>query len=196
MVEVLVSLSIVGLMASLIFPAMRHQIRKSKLGAGSSAISSHLLKSRFEAMKLGLPIVVVPDYVEQGLFAFVDADGDLAFDEEERQLYRLSVPGSQGLSFMGPDGQIGSADDPAESVVGFTEVGAGSSLRVAVFDPDGSIRDPGAFRLADGRQPQRNVLEIRVEPRATARVSVLKFLYEGPDGDGFYPSGAGIWEWY
>jgi hypothetical protein len=93
---------------------------------------------------------------------------------------------------MGPGGSPGTAADPAESVDGLTVV-AGTNLRVMVFGPDGSIRDPGALRIADAREPRRNVLEVRVAPQATARVEVRKYVYEDLV---FRPYGAGLWEWY
>ena len=72
----------------------------------------------------------------------------------------------------------------------------GPELFAAVFEPDGSIRDIGAFRIADDRGDPRNTLEVRVAPRATARIEVRKFVFGGPSGDDFYPAGAGLWKWY
>ena len=98
--------------------------------------------------------------------------------------------------FMGPNLVPGTDAAPGQSVDGLTPSG---TLRVAVFQPDGSIEDPGAFRLADGKTPEANVFEIRIEPAATARIEIRKWLYggvSGSDPDAFFPAGGGVWKWY
>ncbi len=134
----------------------------------------------------------MPDYGEGSLLAFVDENEDLLFDPGENELFSLPLT----VHLMGPNQVRGTPEDPSESVLGLTPIGGESALRVAVFLPDGSIRDAGAFRLADGKQPQPNVLEVRVEPAATARVEIRKYLFAGTNGAGFYSSGGGTWQWY
>ena len=77
---------------------------------------------------------------------------------------------------------------------------------VAVFEPDGSIRDAGAFRLAMARfdrddDTQGNFFEIQVCPRATARIEVRKFVPRPAVGSpGYYPRdstpGRPNWKWF
>ena len=60
-----------------------------------------------------------------------------------------------------------------------------------VFLTDGSVDEPGAFRIADIRG---NFLEIRVEPKATARVQVRK--WDEAEGDWYTrDQGGKAWEW-
>ena len=78
----------------------------------------------------------------------------------------------------------------------------GSSRPVAVLLPDGSIRSEGGFRIADARG---NFFEVRIEPRATARIEIRKYYETPPFGGGvsdFYPrgkdsvTGENLWKWY
>ena len=77
----------------------------------------------------------------------------------------------------------------------------GGSPNAVVFQPGGSVRDSGAIRFGDKRG---NILEVRVEPRSTARVEIRKFHPDPPWGGppGFFPagrhegSGKPMWEWY
>ena len=194
LVEVLVVLTVTTIIGAIGVPALNRQIQRSKLVGASAEFSVHLLRARMEAVKLGFPVVVMPDYARRGFTAFRDEDGDLTLDAGEKRIFDLAVPGTGSYIYlMGPDGQEGSEANPAQSADGLTAAG---SLRVAVFEPDGSIRDPGAFRIADGKQPRGNTLEVRVGPRATARIETGKYVYDGPDGTGFYPSGEGVWKWY
>ncbi len=60
-----------------------------------------------------------------------------------------------------------------------------------VFLPDGSVQQPGALRIADVRG---NFLEVRVEPRATARVQVRK--WDETDSEWYTRNQGGkAWEW-
>jgi hypothetical protein len=74
---------------------------------------------------------------------------------------------------------------------------------VAVFEPDGSVRDAGGIRISDGKNPA-NVFEVRIDPPATARVEILKFVYGdnrginpelAPHGS-WFGQGGNMWEWY
>jgi Tfp pilus assembly protein FimT len=203
LVEALIVFVIIAVIGGMAFPAARRQIWRAKLLSRSEEMSVHMLLARMEAMKHGFPVVVVPDYDSQTLVAFVDEDDDLAQDPLERQVYALGAgsSGHERILFMGPNGVPGTAAAPGESVVGFTPVGGGSALQVAVFEPDGSIRDIGAFRFADDRGDPRNTLEVRVAPQSTARIEVRKYVYGGSctGADAptcFHPAGAGLWQWY
>ena len=205
LLEMLLVLAIVIVIAGLGIPALQLMLTRSKLQGSAREISIQLGSARVAAMRLGRNVVVRPDYVAQTLVSFVDEDGDLTVDLNEEELAALPIPGSggpRGVYLMGPNGIAGTADEPAQSVDGLTQV-AGENLRVAVFLPDGSIRDTGGLRISDGKD-QANVFEVRIEPAATARVEVLKFVYDdvsglnphgGPAGS-WFPQGGNNWPWY
>jgi hypothetical protein len=98
-----------------------------------------------------------------------------------------------GVFFMGPDLIVGVDGAHAQSLDGLTLV---AGTPVAVFEPNGSIRDVGAIRLGDGKAPRANIFEIRIEPEATARIERRKWIYGEGGSDAFLPSGGGTWTWY
>jgi len=199
LVELLIVSAVLMVIAALGIPELRHMIVRAKLTGAASESAAHFMLARMEAIKRGKPVVVVPEYQTVAFLGFVDQDDDLVLDAGEEVLFDPRIPadsGQRSIYFVGPNGAIGTAEAPAESVWGFTAVG-GSALRVAVFDPDGSIRDEGGIRIGDSQAPRRNIFEIRVTPQATARVEIRKYAWEGAGGPpDFYPAGAGLWEWY
>jgi hypothetical protein len=75
-----------------------------------------------------------------------------------------------------------------------------------IFQPDGSVEAPGGIRISDGKDPS-NVFEVRVDPPATARVEILKFVYDdtrglmhleevGDPAGSWFGQGGNVWEWY
>jgi prepilin-type N-terminal cleavage/methylation domain-containing protein len=192
--ELLVVLVLLAVAATFGAPASVQMFGRTKLQGASNEVAAHLQMARLEAMKLGRTVVVVPDYAGGRLFSYRDENDNLSFDAGvDRVVFNLPVPsdaGRSGVAFMGPDGVTGTALAPAQSVEGLTLL-SGGQLRAAVFQRDGSIRHPGAFRFADGKQPKANVLEVRVAPQATARVEVRKYV----DGS-FQSYGSGLWQWY
>lgn len=196
LLELLIVLSFIVILSAVGFPALQQMFTRSKLTGSAREISSHLLNARVQALRRGRSVVVRPSYATKSLVAFVDENDDQVQDPTELQIYNLDIPGTGegNIYLMGENGIEGADNSPAESVDGFTAVGANF---VAVFDPDGTIRDFGAFRISDGGTPP-NVFEVRVEPRATARLRTLKYVYDGPEGDDFYTEGQGVnvWEWY
>jgi hypothetical protein len=182
-------------------PALNQQMVRGRLVGACDQVATHLHNARLEAMKKGFPVVVEPDYDSQRMVAFLDDQiQNLNLDPGEDIVFDLAVPGDMsqsGVYFMGPDLVMATPGAPAQSVDGLTSVGG--PYRAAVFDPDGSIRDLGAFRFCDGKSPRANIFEIRIEPEATARIEVRKWIYGGPDGlgtDTFLSAGGGTWTWY
>lgn len=194
LLELLIVVTIILVLAGIGYPALHMMLVRSKLTGSAREMVAHFSSARIEAMRLGRSVVVVPDYDRQVLLAWRDDDDDLVRDDDEDLVFELPVPpgGDRGVYLMGPDLQPGTSDDPFESVDGLTDVGG---LKGAVFESDGSIRDEGAFRIADGKDPA-NIFEVRIAPRATARIAVRKYVYDGPNGDDFYPQGGNSWKWY
>ena len=106
-----------------------------------------------------------------------------------------SLPADYDIYFWGPADQDPYGND---AVDGLTATKTGPA---AVFLPDGSIQDAGAFRIADDRG---NFFEVRMESLATAKPDVLKWHPDPPWGGkaGFFPEGRHtgsnqpLWEWY
>ena len=152
-----------------------------------------LQQARLEAIKRSVTAIVRLDTASRQVISFADVNGPTMADPPDG-LYNpvagqlehgtdyevrpaLRLPGR--IEFQAPLGQT--------VVDGFTTIGAD---QVAMFQTDGSVRDDGAIRISDGRS---NFLEVRVAPKATARVELRKW-----DGSAFRVAGEGgvQWQWY
>jgi prepilin-type N-terminal cleavage/methylation domain-containing protein len=211
MVEIMMVLAVIVILAAFGFPALQQMFTRSKLQGSAREIAVHLGSSRVAAMRLSRNVVVKPLFSEKRLVSFVDDNENFIQDLDERELSSLALPGTGGgehIYLMGPDGVAASDDDPAESLDGLTTIVSGDpdipDVRVAVFEPDGSIRDQGGFRISDGKSPA-NMFEVRIEPPATARVEILKYVYGDTRGinpgtttppGSWFGQGGNNWEWY
>ena len=151
-------------------------------------------------MRQSVPVVITADLNAQSLVIFTNVDNDAALlfqpgagstnQTADYEIARLQLPSAQNvaaaISFLAPTGET--------TIDGFTRNGDGD--QVAVFDSDGSIRDLGAFRIADSRG---NYFEIRIAPKSTARVETLKWVDLGGGADfhaaGKTAAGKPIWKW-
>lgn len=198
LLEILVVLAIFGIVAAFGLPALEKMIQRSKLIGVAEQAGVAMRRARYEAIKRGRPAVVQLDAANRQIVVFVDVDGpdgdpnedipDLIFNphpgkaprETDYELQRLPLPAR--VTHDTPDA--------SPAVDGFTPDPGGGALNIAVFDPDGSLRDTGAIRFADA---VGNFMEVRVEPAATGRVSLRKWQ----DGDWLEQgrSGGESWQW-
>lgn len=171
LLELLVSLTILSLILLLTVPAFFSYNARRKLEGTAEQAAVLLRKARYDAITRGSAVMVAAD-VGQGVL-FLDRDGDQVLDPVEHLDGVVRLP--TGLGFGGP------ASDSA-GVVGFEAMGGS---RVALFEPNGSLRsDSGAFRLHDDRD---NFLEVRVTDPATALVVLRKWqdgAWQRKDQDG------------
>jgi Tfp pilus assembly protein FimT len=211
LLEALVTFSIIVILAAFGFPALQQMFTRSKLQGSAREIAIHLGSSRVAAMRLGRNVVVRPLFAEKRLVSFVDDNGNNQQDVGEREISSLPVPastGGQGIYMMGPDGVVATDDTPGEAIEGLTTIVSGTpgvpNVHIAVFQPDGSIRHAGGFRISDGKDPA-NLFEVRIDPPATARVEILKYVYGDTRGShpggttpagSFFGQGGNNWDWY
>ncbi len=191
-IEMLVVLVVLLIAAALGFPALQNMIVRSKLEGIARETGMLVQQARFEAIKRSVPTVVRIDLDKRQVVAFADVNGaaigdppDGIFNPVAGQPRRgtdyivggtLQLPSR--IEFQAPGGQA--------VIEGLTAVGG---EKVLIFATDGSVSDDGAVRFADGRG---NFLELRVEPRATARVELKKW-----DGSFWRAAGEGgvPWNW-
>lgn len=199
-VAIILSFVLVG------YPAFNNWVDKARVLAVVRSVASRMQVARQESITVNSPAVVQPDFDTDEILFFVNVDGDpgfefnpqpdAAFKTADYELGRMTLPIDYEIQFWsatdrGPEGR--------EVIDGLTATNA--ALNAVVFQPDGSARDSGAIRLADARQ---NFFEIRVAPRSSGKVQVLKYHPSPPWGDdeGFFPRGrhpaseSPMWEWY
>ncbi len=194
--ELLATFAILALASSLALPGLLNFIHRSKLeGAARQAVSMMQI-SRLEAIKRGVPAVVIVDPVQGELVAFADVDGASTTDPPDGifnpvsgeplrltdyELGRFRLP--NGIALGDPDGNEGIA-----AVAGFMNAAPLPQKR-AVFRMDGSAEDDGAFRFRDLRG---NFLEARLVAPTTARLEVRK--WDGSDWRAAGEEGAWVWQ--
>ena len=189
LIELFVVLAILAIAMGLGIPALQNFIVRSRTEGFARETSMLLQRSRLEAIRANRDVVVRIDPDSGDLVAWVDVNGNATYDPDPDKPHRSAdfvigrMEPNQHVGFEDPDGNTG-----LDSVDGFT-----GAEQWAIFEPDGSATDKGAFRIGDIRG---NYLEIRVDPAATGRVEVRKYQDSGWIGAGdpaapdFEP-----WEW-
>lgn len=176
LIEMIVIVAVIGIMATIGIPNLIRVIHRAKLEGIARETSVLMQRARSEAVRQNVPTVVRFDLVRNEVVAFADVDGvavatppDMIYNpvagEPHRatdyELGRYGLP--ENILFQAPPA------DPDGPIRLFTDNG---TEPIAIFDPNGSIRDIGAVRYSDRRG---NFLEIRVQPAATARVQMRKW---------------------
>lgn len=182
MIEVLVVMVILMILMVAAFPALQGYVRRGKIEGAAKQTALLLRSARMAALKTGgqrVPgalgsgswtarTVVRLDPVRREVLAFVDLDDDSGNPGSD-----LEYNPVDGEPRQDTDHLLGRFPLPTDVEIGFNLLTASpDGTRVAVFLSDGSIDKIGAFRFEDSRG---NRLEVRVEPRATARVEVRKW---------------------
>lgn len=186
-VELLLVVTVIGIASVMAYPALQQFIYRNKILGIAQTTSTLMREARFEAIRRGVPCVVHADGATNEVIVFVDVDGDLTFNPDltettfratDYELRRYNLPA--GVTFTAPGAQ--------PPIFGFTGLPT-LPWNGAVFQTDGSIRDLGGMRFGDERG---NYLEARVEPAASARVSLRKW-----DGSNWLAQGEGgkTWGW-
>ena len=204
--ELLIVMVLLAIIGGLALPAICQTIRRAQINSFLNEATGEFHKARQEAVRAGRPVVVRRDLVNQRLqiFANVDQDTGFLFQPDptatrgtvDYEVASLALPASdagQRFFFQGPGGPV----DGTGSIDGLTADGNGE--RVAVFQPNGSIEDVGAFRFSEFTGSY--FFELRIEPAATARIELRKYYENPPFGTtDFYPKGYSadgepLWRW-
>lgn len=190
LVELLIVLAIATLVLTLGVPNLIEILHRQRLEGQVRELATLAHRARHEALLRGVPAIVELD--ADGFTAFVDLHGADLDDPPDLLFGPLVSAPIQGTDFRVGERKLHEELDLAgpgalPAVEGFTDVGG---VRKAIFEPNGSIRDTGAVRIADRRG---NFLEMRIAPRATGRVSLYKW-----DGTAWRANGEGghSWTWH
>lgn len=208
LIELFVVLAVLAVAMALGIPAIQNLIIRSKTEGFGRDVSVLMQRTRLESIKMTREGVVYLDPATNELTAFIDADRDGTYNPDTNLPYRTA---DYELGRMSPPANVSFEDEVGDtgqtSIHGTSKVTVdGSDLAAAIFQPDGSLMDPGtadgafAFRVAD---PRGNVIEIRVAPAGSARIELRKW-HETYDGAAFNdwlgagdPEDANFrpWEW-
>ena len=197
-VEMLVVLAITGILATLGIPWIQNILHRSKMQGLTANTTTILRVARSESIKRNVTTIVRYDPDRREFLAFADIDGvnvgegpDGVFNPIDGEpvgttdyLVGGRFPLPTGIEIQAPDGWDAFDDLTTVSPPDGDE-------QVAVFAPDGSIADIGAFRMGDARG---NFFEVRIEPQATARIQVRKYD-EGADDWLEHRENGQPWKW-
>lgn len=219
LLEMLVIVAILGVIMLIGLPTLFELVQRSKMEGTVQGVSNLMRLARLEAIKQGAPVVVRLDLDNGFVSAFVDRDDNQRLNPTagakpratDHEISRVAL--ANGVSFWGvpdpatPTTPAGAADANPKGpnvVSGFTDDPVGGGLpNLAVFEANGSIRDPGGFEFGDR---DGNFIEVRADTRATGRITLWKLnrddkiYYERanrePVSGGGVGSGRKTWEWY
>lgn len=190
LVELLITLAVLGVIVGLGLPALNKLIMRAKLEGQARSVSVLAGRARNEAVTQGAEAVVHLDGDE--FVAFVDLDGPNAADPPDGLFNPVSGQGYKAtdweMSRVPLANKITVAAPTGEDAI-FGLVNTDRPDERIIFNPDGTLLSTGAFRLAD---PAGNYLEVAVGPRATGQVTLRKW-----DGTAWreQDEGGEAWTW-
>jgi prepilin-type N-terminal cleavage/methylation domain-containing protein len=177
LIEMLVVMALMLALVAIGIPSLQNALHQSKMRGMVQEISVAMRLARIDAIKTSSQgIVQIVPSVGPGSLPLVRAFSDRNSDG------RLDATDPVLASFVLPTGvSLG-------SVEGFSADPAGGP-NIAIFRSGGSIVDDGAFRISD---PYGNQMEVRVAPKATARIEVRK-----SENGAYVPNGdnGNAWTW-
>lgn len=199
LLELMAVLAVIGILATLAFPALTRVLQRERAEGFLRTATLMVEKAKGEAAKRNRPVVVRADFLRDALYAFADLDRDGQSDPGEPEIFYLALPAAGSA----PDRalQYWAAGEPrpemAGAIAGFSpDPTTGATLRQLILEADGSARDAGAFRFGLPGSPG-NYYELRVDPPATARIQLRKYIWEAPAGYlARNPGSAATWPWY
>lgn len=175
LIESLVTLAVVSLAMVFAGPTIQNMIRSAKLEGVAREASQLVQRARLESVRRSTQTVVRLDRAGREVIAFADLHGESADDPPDGIFNPLVglAPGRTDYllaSTTMPSGVSPAAPAGQDVIEGLTTIPDADPVMLLL--PDGSAEAVGAYRFGDARE---NYLEIRVEPRATARVTVAKW---------------------
>ena len=191
LIEMLVVLAILMILLLFAVPALQTAMRQGKLRGMANETATVMRLARLAAIKNSCPsIVKIVIDSSPRVEGFPDCDGNGVLDADKKTLGSFPLP--YGVHFLAPPNLQGNA-----SIDGLSADPGGGAANVAIFQPDGSVRDreTGAFRFGDDNG---NFLEVRIAPPATARIEVRKcLLCTADDSSDWYANGDNgkSWVW-
>jgi prepilin-type N-terminal cleavage/methylation domain-containing protein len=157
LIELLVVMVVMLALVALGIPALQTALHQAKIWGIAQEIQTMMRQARSETQKTRAPAVVQivpppsPGHTGQ-VRLFVDTNGNSKLDGSETVLASFFLP--PGIAFEDKDENFDK--DSVDKLSADPDGGP----NLAIFQPDWTVRDVGAFRLAD---QNGNFMEVRVE---------------------------------
>lgn len=206
LLELMVVVTLIILAVVVGYPAFDNWLAKSRVLGTVQSAAARMRVARQEAIKINAPAVVQPDFDTDQIIFFINVDQDAGFEfnpdptashrTADYELGRMNLPTDYQIRFWAAGDQHAEGHNAVE---GFTPTNA--AVNALVFQPDGTVLDPGALRIADGRG---NFFELRIAHAGSGNPRILKYHPSPPWGGqaGFFPrgrhrqTGDPMWAWY
>lgn len=184
LIEMVVVLAILGVIFAFGFPALQELLIRNQIESAARQTATIMRVARLEAIKKSHPVFVAFDTTKNTVWAWADVDENGTFNPNTSKP-QGTVDYQLGETYTLPNGVVFGAPPGHLKIAGFT-----NSSTVAEFQTDGSIDKIGAVRFVDRRG---NYLEVRVEPKATANIAVLK--WDDADSQWYEANRGHSWQW-
>ena len=222
LIELIVVMALLVMVGAIAAPQLKIVLLRTQLETQLQAFTQVLQIARSQAIRTNEPVVVAVNLAEfdagaqqfatleahpladlPGAFCSTDIRAPLAF--ARINIAQFPVVGAKDARAWdnmgsGVDGFNPTTDwDPGDIPCwpGLIDSFPVPDYNIAIYQPDGSLSNEGAFRFGDGL----NFFEIRVAPAATAKIRLRKFLINGNAHslpEGYYPSHVNdiaVWDW-
>ena len=162
LLELVVMLALAGILVLIGYPALMNTIRRARVEGAVRSAAMEARAARLEAIKRSVQTYVEADFTNDRIAVWRESGITDGFSPADDVLVReLDLPAK--VDFWGPadgtpEGPDATWNLPAEHYI--------------TFESSGAAESAGAIRFADERG---NFLEVRVDPPATARVSMRKW---------------------
>jgi prepilin-type N-terminal cleavage/methylation domain-containing protein len=170
LIEVIVVLALMVILLLFSFPSLLKTIHRSKLLGITSQASVLMQQARFEAIKRNVSVFVVADLTYRSISVVTDDNGNGVWD--------IATDGARARADLPARISFWYATDAAANgakAVTFSPLTcspACSNRFAAVYRPDGSVTESGAFRFGD---ELGNFTEVKVMSTATGRPEAHKY---------------------
>jgi prepilin-type N-terminal cleavage/methylation domain-containing protein len=210
LIEMLIVLALMAIVMGFGLPGLFNMISRSKLEGAARQTAAMIRLARLESIKANVSTVVKlkPDASGQNVKITVFADvNDAGGNPLSDLIYNPKATGD----FRATDHVVSSVTLPSkvfllgetgQKFAGFTvnpDSADSGGPNIAVFDPSGALRVRGSYYLSDAKG---NFLCVRVQPEATARVTILKYNASVTGAaDKYYEpgneptTGKPLWDW-